>query len=532
MKRLCTTLAAALAAAFAALAGAVPRVFEADVLRPGTFQTSAYHGETLSIKARLVEGRERRPFAIPEGAGAQMLVSTNGADWWGWPATAATGGVVRAAWTPDMDCGADAYRVFLAVSEGGTNVVYGANMLLRMLGSPGAVPNELPLPAKSIDFSRVAWTNAPWVAAEADPVFAEWASTNGIAADLVELHSGVRYNAEAIVDIFERKPDNRDLADVAFSGEYGDLWGAPDLDQEIELRGLVISNDLGSAAWHDAGDFATRQWTLSVYGDTNKWMAIDGDLLGIYSATDGGSGTNTLWESSSAMGEALGVVASRATNNTVRIAALEARPDLTSWGDYAPDGTPNPDAEAMVYLNKALTLMGSGFSWATSGAYACLCQSGAVAFQVETNGEIRIGVDVQTNYFGIVQGGSVTIGCRTDGISVANGIAYLEYAYAGGDFPVVWFCGDIVEGAWQETSPVWVDNGDGTATAAVPATGPKGFWKATTSRQTGAYFQSNIPAHFPGGVYGDLASPPVKYNSVITIQSGGRSYRVPAELVQ
>lgn len=157
MKRL---IAIALTALCTAIAGAVPREFAADVTRPRTFQTECYRGETLEIAARLTDGG--RPYAVPAGASAAMLVSTNGADWWEWPASVTTGGVVSATWEPRMDSGAAAHRIFLGVSEGGTNRNYGANMLLRMLGSPGEAPNALPLPARRIDFALVSVTNAPW----------------------------------------------------------------------------------------------------------------------------------------------------------------------------------------------------------------------------------------------------------------------------------------------------------------------------------------------------------------------------------
>lgn len=177
-----------------------PGDFSASVAHPATWQASAYRGETVAISAQLT-GADGKPFPVPEGANASMLWSTNGVDWFEpRPATVTTGGLIRATWTPDMDCGADSYRIFLRVDDGGTsNVNYRANMLLRMLGSPGAVPSELPLPAKTIDFSAVAVLNAPWIetetdptvpawakaenpplSVESDPVFARWSETNGL----------------------------------------------------------------------------------------------------------------------------------------------------------------------------------------------------------------------------------------------------------------------------------------------------------------------------------------------------------------
>ena len=549
-----------------ALAGPIPRPFEADVAHPGTWQTSCYRGETLAIAAQLTDGRGR-PFAVPADAQAQLLWSTNNADWFPpRPATVSTGGLIRATWTPDMDCGADAYRIFLGVSEGGTNINYGANLLLRMLGSPGIVPNELPLPVRVLDFAAVFVTNAPWttytagdnitisngvisatgggggtLTEETDPVFGEWARTNA-------LPHVTTNDVRAIVE------DSSVPAHKVYEGS-GSYYYV--VDEEVEINTATLRNSpyfphgLTVDTWEsvnasEAGSlpdlidektapYATRSWVLTSYGEPIAWITIDGDLLGFYSCTNAATGTNTLWESSSAMGGQLADVALRATNNTTRITALEARPDLTSWGDYAPDGTPNPDAEAVLYLNKALTLMGSGFSWATSGTYACLCQSGAVAYHTETNGEVRIGLDVVSNYFGMVQGGAVTVGCRTGGIRVegsgAQTVVHLLYAYAGGEFPTLWGAASLA-GDWTElTAPVWTDYGDGTAEAAVPGS-PFHFFKATSSRSMEARFESKAPAAFPGGIYGDFASPPVKYNSVITIQQGGHTYRIPAELVQ
>ncbi len=578
-----------LLAACICFAGPVPRPFEANVAHPGTWQTSCYRGETLAIAAQLVDGRGR-PFAVLADAEARLLWSTNNADWFPpRPATVTTGGLIRATWTPDMDCGADAYRIFLGVSECGTNINYGANLLLRMLDSPGTVPNELPFPVRVLDFSQIVVANAPWqtytagdnititngvisatgggggtLTEETDPVFGEWARTNAlphVSTNDVRAISLTRSEAEAGFTAWTVEPPTLEIR-----WEYG--WQPVYIGTTEAVADPIESPDATLLEWRDRGTsafditatrarlrptpemetswnakvaiddlapYATRSWVLASYGGTNTWISIDGDLLGIYTCTNAASGTNTLWESSAAMGGQLSDVALRATNNTVRITALEARPDLTSWGDYAPDGTPNPDAEAVLYLNKALTLMGSGFSWATSGAYACLCQSGAVAYHTETNGEVRIGLDVVSNYFGMVQGGSITVGCRTGGIRVegsgANTVVHLLYAYAGGDFPALWGA-TTLSGDWTELpAPVWTDYGDGTAEAAVPGS-PFHFFKATSSRSMEARFESKAPAAFPGGIYGDFASSPVKYNSVITIQQGGHTYRIPAELVQ
>ena len=149
--------------AAAALRAGVPRRWKADVAEAGTYQTSFYRGETIDISAQLT--LDGRPFAVPAGASASMFVSTNDLrDVWVWPATVTTGGLIRATWLPEYDPGASAVRGFLRVDAAGTNVNYHANFLFRLLGSPGAVPNELPMPVRVLDFSRITWTNEPWSA--------------------------------------------------------------------------------------------------------------------------------------------------------------------------------------------------------------------------------------------------------------------------------------------------------------------------------------------------------------------------------
>ena len=169
------------AALFSVFAFAVPLRFDAPADSTKTFQTSAYHGETLEIEAQLTW--RNSPLAIQDGAEAAMCWQTNGMGdaWWTAPASVTTGGVVTATWSPSNDVGAASYRVFFRVAGPG-GASYRANMLLRLLGSPGATPNALPLPAPFIDFAKVVVTNAPWgdAAIETDPVFEQWAATNGL----------------------------------------------------------------------------------------------------------------------------------------------------------------------------------------------------------------------------------------------------------------------------------------------------------------------------------------------------------------
>ena len=183
----------------------------------------------------------------------------------------------------------------------------------------------------------------------------------------------------------------------------------------------------------------------------------------------------------------------------------------------------------MLWINRPATVWGAGFQWAVSGGHAVLTATGTVAFAAGGSGEMRIGPGDGTNYFGFVTGGSVEVGASASGITVADEVATIVYPYDSGDFPTLWFTPDLATPFETMDGVVWVDNEDGTATASAPATTERGFWRATTSATYAAEFKSTMPARFSGGVWGATNAVPVVYDSTITIESGGKSYRIPAE---
>ena len=144
---------------------------ETSRVQPAVFD--AYQGETLTFEAAL------QSYGKPitnDLQGARIYWQTNGMGSAYWSAHAsADGNILRATWTPSMDSGAKIYNCFLG--RAGEN--YRAAFQLRMRASPGAVPNELELPRKHIDFAQVEVENAPWASA---------ASVNAVSATAVNAH--------------------------------------------------------------------------------------------------------------------------------------------------------------------------------------------------------------------------------------------------------------------------------------------------------------------------------------------------------
>lgn len=153
MKKLALMLAVSLAAPVFA---AVPLRWTVDTSRvvPAVFEV--VRGETVELEAAF--NSYGKPLEM-SGKVVSIFWQTNGMAevWWSAPATAASN-TVTAAFTPAMDPGAATVSGFLGVP----GEIYRAAFVLRFRHGPGAVPNELELPRKSIDFATVEVANAPW----------------------------------------------------------------------------------------------------------------------------------------------------------------------------------------------------------------------------------------------------------------------------------------------------------------------------------------------------------------------------------
>lgn len=264
---------------------------------------------------------------------------------------------------------------------------------------------------------------------------------------------------------------------------------------------------------------------------SNAWLAVDfsNQVLSV-SILSTNNLTNTVSVSAAAG------IDPQATNLLwLALSAGLATKAPKAWGTYAPDGSPNPDPAYMTWLNAPATFFASGMSWSTYGSYAVLTATGTVAYASGADGSARIGPD-GTNYFGFAVGGNITVGAVPDSIYVygggePGGYAEITYPYTGGDYPVLWFAPGLQYPFSVLTEVIWVDNLDGSATVTAPAESGGGFYKASTTINIGAVFESTMPARLLGGVIGSTNTTPVVYDSVITVTSGGKNYRIPAQEV-
>ena len=144
--------------ASASLPAAVPLRWTVETSRAAPAQFEAYQGETLAFEAALQS--YGKPLEAPSDYSLYWQTNGMGNAYWSapCPSSATTTNVIFATWSPTNDVGARVYTCFI----GKPGTIYHAAFQLRLRPSPGALPNELPLPQKVIDFAKVTVLNPPW----------------------------------------------------------------------------------------------------------------------------------------------------------------------------------------------------------------------------------------------------------------------------------------------------------------------------------------------------------------------------------
>jgi hypothetical protein len=237
------------------------------------------------------------------------------------------------------------------------------------------------------------------------------------------------------------------------------------------------------------------------------------------------------------------------TNETSRIkgeidSSLNALSDVKAdkdWGKYTSAGSEAPSNT--TYLTSPNTVFAGGMEYervsVSLGTICILKNAGAPVYTQGDEGTFKFQDDGGTNYFGFAKSDSYTIGCDTDGISVANDIVTLTYNVTMSGVPCVWYTTDLINQPW-----VQLNLPDGSAAEGAPVvvsweTNPEpgqevcyinagrigqGFFKATIEVPGSTKFMTNMPADFSGGIFctdGRTVVRPVNNNGVITLEIVG-----------
>ena len=517
-----------IALAFAACASAVPRVFEADVARPGTHQDSAYHGESLAIEAHLKSGRV--PFRVPSGASATMLVSTNGVNWWSWPASVSTDGVVRATWVPAYDCGADSYRIFLGVSESGTNVNYGANMLLRLLGSPGETPNALPLPVQVLDFARISYTNEPWSASSGLSTndVRKIVETGGVIVTGKVTFAGAGYPLDSSItvedgriirlndsslDIVSRN-NSLNIIDTdvwldSWDILYGDYQSLPEyLDSKIapSTNGLASAEEVAAARMESSLVYQLMMGSNVVAEVTNYNSSVRSPQLRLLQLEEGEY--RTVWAETNGLSRTL-QEANRHADDAV--AELAGRKADRAWGKYT-SGLGSDAPSNTTWVSTPVTVIAGGYEYAkviTSAGEAWMLTSNGMAAGPDTNAYFRVATLDGESLFSVERSESVLIGVRAGGITCSGNTVTIPLDVVSAEAPVCYACDDLVSQNWvnlAESLPSWVTSATASGSAGswvwtIKTTATKGFFQFRALQEGRTVIRNNAPAELSQGIW-------------------------------
>ncbi len=249
----------------------LPWAFESS--RPVSKSWEVYHGETVTLAPTLLVSGIAATY--PTNATARLYYQTNGmaSVWWSTPAVVTTN-AVAATWSGDLDIGASAYSFFIKITDPDGAINYRANGSLKMMDSPGFVPNAITQPVSTIDFSAVTVINEPWATA----------------ADIAEATAGLILdeqdtNALAAVSALSNYVDSATSAEPLLRAA-GDTAGSNYVDSATSAEALLRA----------AGDSATSNYVDSAIGSI-----VEGDpvalaaLSNLTVTAEGGYASEIFW---------------------------------------------------------------------------------------------------------------------------------------------------------------------------------------------------------------------------------------------
>lgn len=285
---------------------------------------TAYHGETVRFNP-VWSG------ALSNVTSSVLYYQTNGMDRTWWQADGLT-------FAPSNDVGAASYRFFIRATDP-EGVNYTANGLLRLMESPGFVPNTITPPVAALDFDSIDVWNAPYYTkdetdakiVELAPAPGNYSVVSNKAMNAVQKEwytgSGDGYTMElGDGGLFVRYVDE---GEVLSTGEFWPNRIALEGDGKL---GMSASDNIGF--WVGDDPMGSQQST-TVYenGAIAVWDA-SGSLHEITIPTNQSQGTFAL---TSDIPGNYATVSNKAANavQTSELSSLETDPTVPSWAKAA-----------------------------------------------------------------------------------------------------------------------------------------------------------------------------------------------------
>ena len=449
---------------FAAALTASAKTFDWPIDAPTAIarQFTAYHGETVRFNLRLGG-------AMTNLSPVCLYYQTNGmgkAEWFG--------PVPGTVFHPTNDCGAAAYRFFVLCNDP-DGKDYTANGSLRLLDSPGFVPNEVPLPVQSLDFAKIEVLNPPWgegLGNYVDAAISAFAATgmvrcagsiftgqeileggiiaynlsdDGTGNDLVLVYDRIEYYKEMLDESLDAATETNAAQTAAIESQ------ASQLSQQSQSLSTLGSQLSAIGAHLNAED--ARLVSTNYNSETHMPEAY----VEVKITENGESSWLTIWREMTRWDWFLGIY----TNDFAALSAALANKGEKEYAFY--DGvTGQPAPDGFFWISQPRVAVAAGMAYQryvdTGGAVWVLESNGMVAdVNGTTNGFFRISDDEGNVQFEIVKGDARTVVAVPGAMAHESvmGVTHWFTTYAvtnAASAPVAMFCRDIGRPEWYAES--------------------------------------------------------------------------------
>ena len=521
-KHLCTALATALAAAFSASA----KTFDWPIDAPtaGARQFTAYHGETVRFNLRLGG-------AMTNLVPVCIYYQTNGmgkAEWFG--------PVPGTVFHPTNDCGAASYRFFILCNDP-DGKDYTANGSLRLLDSPGFVPNEVPLPAQTLDFAKIEVLNPPWGEGHGN-----YAAVSNAAMNAAQNATNYTDRLEdslkqGFITVYQA--ENASYAGRAFEANTAD--GAFNLSngQGDNRSGEAIFSQLDKST-RDISTLGSQVNAIGAHLNAEDARLVSTNynsatrMPEAYVEVKVSNSWLTVWREMTRWDWFLGIY----TNDFAALSDALATKGEREYAFYdGVTGQPAPDGFFWIAQPRVAICAGASYQRYvdTGGAVWVLESNGMVAdVNGTTNGFFRISDDEGNVQFEIVKGSSRTV-TAVPGVMAHEsvmGVTHWFTTYAvtnAASAPVAMFCRDIGSQEWHAESDgdcpcnvAWTNPESGVYVCEWWAKGtePQMFMKAEYGQGTESRIVQTAPVEMQyiviNGVKGMLGTATIDGKTVLT----------------
>lgn len=517
------------------LAQTVPLRWAAELgdARPARF--TLVRGDTVELAADLFA--EGRPYA-PATADASLLWQTNGMNalWWEVPAAVASNRV-SATWTPAMDCGAASYLAHFRVGSS-TGSVFRAYARLAMQHGPGDPVNALPLPVPVLDFDKIVVTNAPWggsgglstndvralIEADAGPTNRivrtdEWGDVS--IPSMLNVGDSINLTRAGTLLSITAEPDTG--AGEFFGGEWryvqGDDRGpGREIAVKDDLAPYAKTDSLGTAAYRDADDFATRADEQLVYqllmGSnvvaevTNYNSRVRAPSFRLLQLDPDTKEYFTVWAETNGLSRTLNEAKAHtdAATNALGLAKADR-----AWSHHT-SGLGADAPAGVTWISTPETVVAGGYEYAkhvTTHGEVWVLTSNGLGLGADTNAYFCVKAGDGETLFSIEKTDSILVGVDADGISVSGGVVTIPLGVVSQDPPVCYAANSLVNAVWADLSevglPAWVESATvsgepGAWVWRIETTAPSAFFQFRVLQPGATVIRNNAQTDLSAGI--------------------------------